>query len=174
MKRVLVDTGPLVALLSAPDQFHESCVAALSTMAVPLYTCWPVLTEAAWLLRSNPAAFESLLGSAAAGLFKILSLTEGDASAIATVLKRYRSLKPDLADAALVHLAQRERIYTIFTLDRRDFRVYRPARSRAFRIEPYEATASYIEIGHAHRTDHSRGAGASTQPAGGRGGRRAP
>jgi predicted nucleic acid-binding protein len=94
------------------------------------------LTEAAWLLRSNPSTVESLLGSASSGLFKIFSLTEEDATAIAAVLKRYRNLKPQLADAALVHLAQRERIYTIFTLDRRDFQVYRPARSRAFRILP--------------------------------------
>jgi len=136
MRRVLVDTGPLVALLSSSDQFHHSCLEALSTLAPPLYTCWPVLTEAAWLLRSNAVAVESLLESAAAGLFKILSLTEEDASAIAVVLKRYRSLKPQLADAALVHLARRERIYTIFTLDRRDFQVYRPARARAFRILP--------------------------------------
>ena len=136
MRRVLVDTGPLVALLSASDQFHYSCLEALSTLAPPLYTCWPVLTEAAWLLRSNPAAVESLLGSATSGLFKILSLTEGDAAAIASILKRYRNLKPQLADAALVYLAQRERIYTVFTLDRRDFQVYRPARSRAFRILP--------------------------------------
>jgi predicted nucleic acid-binding protein len=136
MRRVLVDTGPLVALLSAYDQFHHSCLEALSTLAPPLYTCWPVLTEAAWLLRSNPAAVESLLESGASGLFKILSLTEEDAIAIAAILKRYRSLKPQLADAALVHLAQRERIYTVFTLDRRDFQVYRPARSRTFRILP--------------------------------------
>jgi uncharacterized protein len=136
MRRVLVDTGPLVALLSAYDQFHHSCLEALSTLAPPLYTCWPVLTEAAWLLRSNPATVESLLESGASGLFKILSLTEEDAIAIAAILKRYRSLKPQLADAALVHLAQRERIYTVFTLDRRDFQVYRPARSRTFRILP--------------------------------------
>jgi predicted nucleic acid-binding protein len=41
-----------------------------------------------------------------------------------------------LANAALVYLADREGIDTIFTLDRRDFGVYRSTQKRAFRIVP--------------------------------------
>jgi len=51
-------------------------------------------------------------------------------------MKRYEGIRPQLADAALVYLAGRERIETIFTLDPRDFSVYRTARKRAFRIVP--------------------------------------
>jgi uncharacterized protein len=95
-----------------------------------------VLTEAAWLLRFDPPAVERLLKSAAAGLYRILDLGEKDAVAIAEILRRYRRLNPQLADAALVHLARRERIETVFTVDRRDFRVYRPGPKRTFRIVP--------------------------------------
>lgn len=42
----------------------------------------------------------------------------------------------DLADAALVRLAERERIRRIFTIDRRDFSVYRPAGLGRFEIIP--------------------------------------
>jgi len=42
----------------------------------------------------------------------------------------------DLADAALVRVAERERIRTVFTIDRRDFEVYRPSRSWRFPILP--------------------------------------
>jgi predicted nucleic acid-binding protein len=136
MNRVLVDTGPLVAIFSRTDQFHDACTQALKDLAPPLYTCWPVLTEAAWLLRFDPRAIEKLLQSAAFGLYRLLSLDEEDASAIERVLRKYRRLKPRLADAALVHLASREKIDTVFTVDRRDFRVYRPAPGRAFRIVP--------------------------------------
>jgi predicted nucleic acid-binding protein len=134
--RILVDTGPLVAILSPRDQFHDACIRALKDHAPPLYTCWPVLTEAAWLLRFDPDAVERLLKSAATGLFRILTLDETDAPAIASILRKYRRLKPQLADAALVHLAQRESIETIFTVGRRDFGVYRPAPNRTFRIVP--------------------------------------
>jgi hypothetical protein len=63
-------------------------------------------------------------------------LNGAEAVAIAQILNRYSGLQPQLADASLVYLAERENINTIFTLDRRDFSVYRAARKRAFRIIP--------------------------------------
>jgi predicted nucleic acid-binding protein len=38
-------------------------------------------------------------------------------------MKKYASLQAQFTDAMLVHLANRENIETIFTLDRRDFSV---------------------------------------------------
>ena len=136
--RVLIDTGPLVAILARNDQFHETCTQTMKDITPPLYTCWPVLTEAAWLLRFDPDAVERLLKSAATGLYRILPLDENAGAAIAAILKKYRRLKPQLADAALVHLAHRERIETVFTVDRRSFRVSRPAPNRTSRIVPEE------------------------------------
>ena len=51
-------------------------------------------------------------------------------------MRTYEDIRPQLADAALVYLADREGIDTIFTLDRRDFSVYRSARKRPFHIVP--------------------------------------
>jgi predicted nucleic acid-binding protein len=51
-------------------------------------------------------------------------------------MKRYENIRPQLADVALVYLAGRERIESIFTLDRRDFSIYRTGRKRSFRILP--------------------------------------
>jgi predicted nucleic acid-binding protein len=42
----------------------------------------------------------------------------------------------DLADAALVRVAERESLTEIFTLDRTHFRTYRPGRRRSFSILP--------------------------------------
>ena len=39
---------------------------------------------------------------------------------------KYRDLPMDLADAALVRVAERERVRRIFTVNRRDFGIYRP------------------------------------------------
>jgi uncharacterized protein len=136
VRRVLIDTGPLVAILSADDQYHDVCVAALHDLSGPLFSCWPVVTEAAWLLRRSSKSIASLLQSVHTGFIELLPLSGLDAATLAELLAKYASLRPQLADVALVHLANRDGIDTIFTLDRRDFSVYRSARNRPFRIVP--------------------------------------
>jgi predicted nucleic acid-binding protein len=136
MRRILVDTGPLVAILSREDAHHRTCVAALREMTGPLFSCWPVITEAAWLLRRSPRAIQQLLGSMNSGFLELLPVAGTEAKAIAAVMKRYESIRPQLADATLVYLAGRERIDAIFTLDRRDFSIYRTSRKRSFNILP--------------------------------------
>ncbi len=134
--RVLVDTGPLVAILDDQDAHHEACVHVLAVLDSPLYTCWPVITEAAWLLRHSPRAVRRLLDSIDTPFVKLLSLEGPESQPIAEVLEKYQSIRPQLADATLVYLAGRERIETIFTLDRRDFSIYRTSRGRSFRLLP--------------------------------------
>ncbi|MFY9949450.1 MAG: PIN domain-containing protein [Candidatus Sulfotelmatobacter sp.] len=135
-RRILLDTGPLVAILSREDLHHQACVDVLHGIAGPLLSCWPVMTEAAWLLRQSPRAIQQLLGSTETGFLELLPLAGAEAKNIAAVMKRYESMRPQLADAALVHLAGREGIDTIFTLDRRDFSIYRTSRRRSFHILP--------------------------------------
>ena len=134
--QVLVDTGPLVAISSPADQHHEECVKTLQTLKPPLLTCWPVITEAAWLLQRAPSAFRTLLNSFQQGLLEVPHITGREAKTIAEVMNRYASPRPQFADAMIVYLAQRENIGTIFTLDRRDFTVYRPSSKSSFRLIP--------------------------------------
>ena len=136
MRRVLVDTGPLVAILSSVDQHHQTCVETLRQLPGPLFSCWPVITEAAWLLRAYPRAVQQLLRSTNDGFLELLSLASAEAKDVAEIMKTYHDIRPQLADAALVYLAHREGIDAIFTLDRRDFSVYRSARKRPFHIVP--------------------------------------
>jgi predicted nucleic acid-binding protein len=95
-----------------------------------------VITEAVWLLRAYQGATQQLLSSINEQFLVLLSIAGSEARAIAEIMKRYEDIRPQLADAALVYLADREGIDTIFTLDRRDFSVYRSARKRAFRVLP--------------------------------------
>jgi len=136
MKRILVDTGPLVAILSREDEHHDACVDALRDMPGPLLSCWPVITEAAWLLRNHPHAAQQLLRGIDGSFLELLPLAGAEADAIAAIMKRYEEIRPQLADATLVYLASRERIETIFTLDRRDFSIYKSSGRRSFRIAP--------------------------------------
>jgi len=50
------------------------------------------------------------------------------------LMDKYRDLPMDLADAALVRVAERDALTTIFTLDRRHFSIDRPGRRRRFSI----------------------------------------
>ena len=133
---VLADTGPLVALLTPSDHHHETCVEFSKQIAPPLLTSWPVIAEAAWLLRKRPMAVDHLLDLIEIGAIEVLDLDKEAVKQTRRILRRYRSLGPQLADATLVYLAERERIETIFTLDRRDFSVYRTRRGRSFRLVP--------------------------------------
>jgi uncharacterized protein len=133
--RILVDAGPLIALFREQDFYHQPCLSALEELNRPLYTCWPVITEAAWLFRQPTSAFR-LLASINSDFLEILPLAGEEAEPIAAIMKRYASIRAHLADAALIYLAEREKIDTIFTLDRRNFSVYRTSRKKAFRLVP--------------------------------------
>jgi len=77
-----------------------------------------------------------MLGSIQSGILELAELSWSEAGRIAEILEQYESLRPQFADAALVYLANREDIDTIFTLDRRDFSVYRTARKKPFQLIP--------------------------------------
>ncbi|HEY4904388.1 MAG TPA: PIN domain-containing protein [Candidatus Sulfotelmatobacter sp.] len=136
MKPVLVDAGPLVAISSRLDSRHQVCIDALGELPERLLCCWPVITEAAWLLRDFPPGWEKILASLDRGSIEVLSLAGTEAKAIGELMNKYKDIRPQFADAALVYLAHRERIDTIFTLNRRDFSIYRNGRGRPFHLVP--------------------------------------
>lgn len=135
-ERILTDTGPMVGLFSEDDQHHRRCSDALTAIITPLFTCWPVVTEAAWLLRKRPDTLQKLFNSFDDGFFALLPLDASDLPAIASLMKRYASTGLQFADAALAHLAERENIRTIFTTDHRDFSIIRLKRNRVLGLIP--------------------------------------
>jgi predicted nucleic acid-binding protein len=99
-------------------------------------TVWPAYTEAMYLLGFSWRAQEALLELVERDVIDLVEIETRDHRRVRELMKKYRDLPMDLADAALVAVAERERIAQIFTLDRRDFEVYRPAHVRRFRIIP--------------------------------------
>jgi uncharacterized protein len=135
-RRILVDAGPLVAIFLSKDQHHIRCVEALANLQPPLFTCWPILAEAAYLLRRDRTALHALLNSFEGGFLRLLAIGQAELSRIGEIALRYGTVEAQTADAALVYLAERENIDTIFTIDRRDFSVYRAHGKRSFTILP--------------------------------------
>lgn len=136
MATVLVDAGPLVALLHRDDANHRRCVDALRTIRDPLATVWPAVTEAMYLLSFSWSAQRALWEWIETDTVKLLPLDRDDAPRMKELMRKYRDLPMDLADAALVRVAERERIHSVFTLDRRDFTVYRAARIGRLSLVP--------------------------------------
>jgi predicted nucleic acid-binding protein len=94
------------------------------------------MAEAFWLVRRNQAAVAALFRGFAENLWALAPLGSESLPELEAILKRYQNIGVQLADACLVHLAGREGIDTIFTLDRRDFSVYRFQRNRRLKIIP--------------------------------------
>lgn len=132
----LLDAGPLVALVHASDQEHDRCRTALGSIRRPLFTVWPVITEALYLLDFSWKAQDAVWAMLEEGVVTLIALDGGDVPRMRELMRKYRDLPMDVADAALVTVAEREGITRVFTLDRRDFEVYRPAKIGRFSLVP--------------------------------------
>lgn len=133
---VLVDAGPLVAIFNRRDRDHERCIDVLKKFRLPLHTTWIPVTEAMHLLDFSVAAQNALLEMIERGVLKIVGLRTNDLVPIRALINKYQDQAMDFADATLVHVANREGFLDIFTLDQRDFGVYRLERGRALRMVP--------------------------------------
>jgi uncharacterized protein len=136
MPTVLVDAGPLVALIDRSDPYHRVCRETLATIRDPLGAVWPAFTEAMYLLRQSAEAQRAVWDLLNVGGVRLLDLDHEDYPRMRELMWKYRDLPMDLADAALVRVAERERLRRVFTIDRRDFEVYRPYRLGRFEILP--------------------------------------
>jgi uncharacterized protein len=89
-----------------------------------------------YLLGFSSKAQDGLWRLLEGGAVKILQLDPTDLPRMRELMRKYRDLPMDLADAGLVRVAERERISRVFTIDRRDFELYRPRGVRHFSIIP--------------------------------------
>lgn len=136
MRGVLADAGPLVALLDKADPEHETCVVTLKSLRKPLITVWPAFTEAMYLLGGSWPGQKALWSRLETQALGLAPLDETDAPRMRELMEKYRDLPMDLADAALVRVAERESVTEVFTLDRKHFSIYRPGRRRRFSMIP--------------------------------------
>jgi predicted nucleic acid-binding protein len=135
-KGVLLDTGPLTALLCQRDQYHTICTAAAKELGGPFFTCWPVITETAYLLRQHGEQIDKLFELIRSTKIRLLHLDVADINGLSQILTQFSDQEFDLADVALMHVANREAIETVFTIDRRHFSVYRLPRGNPLSLIP--------------------------------------
>lgn len=120
---VVMDTGPLVAYLSAREVHHEWAVEQFRTLDLPFLTCEPVLTEACFIAARNRVAPARLLDLLERRVFRIAIDVASELARVRALMERYANVPMSLADASLVRLAEITGA-PICTLDA-DFAVYR-------------------------------------------------
>ena len=128
-KPVIVDAGPLVALLDASDQHHAWAMDCFKTMPAPLLTCEAAIAEAFHLLRKFRPAQRKILDWIEGGILRFPVSIGTEVAAIRDSWQRYEDVPMSLADACLVRLAELHPGSPVCTTDS-DFNTYRIHRNR--------------------------------------------
>ena len=128
---VVVDTGPVIALLDADEAHHGWARRTFDDLLPPLLTCEAVLSEASFLLRRAGADASLPAALVERGVLKIAGgwAFGEDARAVGRLMRRYANVPMSFADACLVRIVEAIPHASLMTLDS-DFRIYRPASRR--------------------------------------------
>jgi predicted nucleic acid-binding protein len=131
-----LDTGPIVAVLNARDPDHARSAAILKDFRGRFVTTEAVLTEAVYLLSRIRGGADACLEFFIRGGAHLVPQSGESLIRAKELMRQYENVPMDFADATLVGIAEEAGLVDIFTLDKRGFSTYRPARRRRFRIVP--------------------------------------
>lgn len=117
----IADAGLLIAVLDGGDQHHKWAAQIFRRESPPFYTADVLIGEAAAVLRSSDALLHML---ETGDLVLALDLAQ-EASALRTMVQKYRDQPMDLGDACCVRMAELLEGSVVYSVDRKDFGVYR-------------------------------------------------
>ncbi len=121
---VLLDTGPLIALIDRRDRHHAWVAAQFDQILPPLFTCEAVLTEACYLAPRASRRAEDPLVLLERGVLRLSFNLSDNFGQVSSLMRRYASVPMALADACLVRMSELMIDSVVMTLDS-DFRIYR-------------------------------------------------
>ena len=136
MRRILLDTGVLVALLDSSENEHASCSRLFEDLHALLVTTEPVLTEAEYLLGPDVRARQTCIEFFTRGGAVLVPQSTRSLERSATLMKKYSDVPMDFADATLVVLAEEIGTSEVLTLDLKGFSTYRIKGRKTFDILP--------------------------------------
>lgn len=134
--RVVLDTGPWVAMIDRSEGSHTDCVKWLKGFKGEIFSTEPVLTEVLYLLNFSGAAQTAALDFVLTGGVTLVPSSKASLATVKDLMRKYRDLPMDFADATLVCLAQDLGTRRVVTLDKKGFGVYRLKRGRPFILLP--------------------------------------
>ena len=132
----LIDTGVILALVDRNDRWHESSVKVYNKIALPLLTTEAVLAEVFHLTYRNLRDVRGIWTLLRSGAVQMAAIEHEELPKIRALMDEYADHPMDFADATLVHVAGREAISLILTIDHDDFETYRIGGRKKFTILP--------------------------------------
>jgi len=134
---ILLGPGAWVALVDRGSEHHAACVRALKDLTEPLASVWPAVSEAMNALGAVPKGQDVVWEMIERGAVRLLELNDADVAPIRALMRRHADRGIRLADAALVHVAEREGIRTMFTVRGKEFAAYKlSGGSRRLKVIP--------------------------------------
>lgn len=133
---LILDTGPLVAIMDESDPDHEACAKLIEESSEPLIVPVCVLVEVEYMLRPWPDAFTALLTDIDAGVFSLLDLPPQWLRRAGELLARYKDLPLGLVDATVAAATEMLGEEKLATLDHRHFSVVKPSHCAHLRLLP--------------------------------------
>ena len=112
------------------DLDHEWAKSVFATLGEAPVTCEAVLTEACWHLRESSETVARVLEMPARGDLRLFPIAETEGVALAGLVRKYGK-RMDLADAAIVRMAELFPKAKVITTDIEDFRIYRRNRNES-------------------------------------------
>lgn len=135
---LILDTGPLLALLDADDPDHSRCLAMVEETREDLAVPETVLVEVDyWVCKLlGREAWSTFVEDLVSGAYRLIQPEEPDLRRAAELGLAYERLDLGLVDASVIALCERFGETKVATLDRRDFAVVRPRHCEALRLLP--------------------------------------
>lgn len=124
MTRVVIDTGPIVALLNRRDRHHAWVREVLDTIEPPVFTCEAVISEACFVLGRLAGGQDAVLELLSSNVVKLDFRMLPEIDALRRLMRKFANVPMSVADACLVRMTELDAESVIVTLDG-DFRVYR-------------------------------------------------
>ena len=122
--RILLDTGPWVALLCRDDSHHAWARTQFASHPGPFLTCEAVVAETCFLLARGGFDPSRALMMIERGAVQVAMSLQDEITPVRALFERYDNVPASLADACLIRLAELHEPSRILTLDG-DFRIYR-------------------------------------------------
>jgi predicted nucleic acid-binding protein len=132
----LIDSGAILAVVEADDYWHSACLEALQSVRIPLFTTEAILTELFHLIGESAHNIGKAWNFVRSGAVTVRPVDDSDLPTLQALMVQYRDRPMDFADATLVHLAARESLSLILTIDHDDFETYWIGGRKKFTILP--------------------------------------